>query len=124
MFLLSASAAVLVFYILFVHVATLLSTDENNRTNPLELGTAGGVVAPPTPSKVSLDLEHLRGRCKLLQEELDRLRRTLSTEREENQLKMSKMEASLNAAKKANMELEVCVCAQCAVHVCLCCGLF
>ena len=62
---------------------------------------------PSTPSKMTLDLEHLRGRCKQLQEELEGVRRTLSTEREENHLKMLKLEASLNASKKTNMELEV-----------------
>ena len=75
----------------------------DSRTNsPLKLGGD-----PPTPSKVTLDLEHLRGRCKHLQEELEGARRTLSNEREENHLKMLKLEASLNVTKKTNMELEV-----------------
>jgi hypothetical protein len=56
---------------------------------------------------VTLDLEHLRGRCKHLQEELEGVRRTLSSEREEGHLKMLKLESSLNAAKKTNMELGV-----------------
>lgn len=68
------------------------------------------MVDPPTPSKVTLDLEHLRGRCKHLQEELEVVRRTLSTEREEGHIKMLKLEASLNTVKKTNMELEVRTC--------------
>ena len=78
------------------------------------------MVAPPTPSKASLDLDHLRSRCKQLQEELEQLRRTLSSEREESHLKVSKLEATLNAAKKTNMELEVCVC----VCVCVSVGVY
>ena len=56
---------------------------------------------------MTLDLDHLRARCKQLQEELEQVRRTLSTEREESHLKLLKLEASLNASKKTNMELEV-----------------
>ena len=56
---------------------------------------------------MTLDLEHLRGRCRHLQEELEGVRRTLSTEREEGHLRVLKLESSLNAAKKTNMELEV-----------------
>ena len=65
------------------------------------------VTSSTTPSKVTLDLEHLRARCKQLQDELDGVRRTLSTEREESHINMLKLEARLNASKKTNMELEV-----------------
>ena len=74
-------------------------------------------MAPPTPSKTSLDLEHVRARCKHLQEELEALRRSSSSEREEYHIKISKLEASLNASKKTNMELEVSGCGWCGKWV-------
>lgn len=44
---------------------------------------------------------------KQLQEELDKTRRGWSSDREQFQLRESKLEANLTAARKANAELEV-----------------
>ena len=60
-----------------------------------------------TPPKSTLDLESLQLRCKQLQEELEKTRRGWSSDRDHFHLRESKLEASLAAAKKANMELEV-----------------
>ena len=60
-----------------------------------------------TPPKSTLDLESLQVRCKQLQEELEKTRRGWSSDRDDFHLRESKLEASLTAAKKANMELEV-----------------
>ncbi len=70
---------------------------------------------PATPSKHhSLDLEKLQAKCQQLQDDLDKVcvcacvyLDTLSTGREEFQLKESKMDASLTTTRRANHELEV-----------------
>jgi len=67
----------------------------------------GGCLAPPSPAKLSLELEALQTRCRQLQEELDASRRTLHSQREEAHFRESKLEASLTAAKKTNAELQV-----------------
>ncbi len=54
-----------------------------------------------------LELENLKARCKQLATELDKARKTMHTEREEFHLKETKLEASLTASRKANLELEV-----------------
>ena len=64
--------------------------------------------APPSPPNASLvELENLKTRCKDLIAELDKTRKTLHTEREEFHMKETKLEASLTATRKANLELEV-----------------
>jgi hypothetical protein len=64
-------------------------------------------LTPTTPTKVTLDFESLQLRCRQLQDELDKTRRGWRSDREEFNLRESKLEASLAAARKASLELEV-----------------
>ena len=74
------------------------------------MSNVAGCLVHTTPTKMTFDLEGLQSRCKQLQEELDSTRRSNSQGREEVQLQMSKLEASLTAERKTNVELQVCVC--------------
>ena len=66
-----------------------------------------GCLASASPTKMTFENKGLQVCCKQLQEDLDTTRRTLHSEREEFHLRESKLEANLNASKKANAELQV-----------------
>ena len=84
-------------------IADTLCCQTDGTSSPM-----AGCQAPNTPTKTTFDLEGLQARCKQLKEELDAARISLNRERETSHLRVSIVETSLTAAKKANVELEVC----------------
>ena len=80
--------------------------------SPVKLVGGAGLIPrlrpqPSTTEEGGQSTEGLQSRCCQLQSELEKMRRQLSTEREEFLLKQGKMEDSLSAAHKTNQELEV-----------------